>query len=173
MHFTVSTGEAGLRILHRRSPFLAGVLFGFCLFYTPGILDPFSVLLAYKVLFLCLGLEVSSSILDLRKLGVCVLLQTSSVAGLENGLPFFFRDLLRKSFQPLGVILTTTAQCNATSTAPPLPWLWLLRRPLGWLWPWLHLDIAGPAFAETEVPESRLGGTGAGVMTLMRWLESV
>ena len=28
-------------------------------------------------------------------------------------------------------------------------------------------------FAETEVPESRLGGTGAGVLTLMRWLESV
>lgn len=39
--------------------------------------------------------------------------------------------------------------------------------------PWLHLDIAGPAFAETEVPESRLGGTGAGVLTLMRWLESI
>jgi len=39
--------------------------------------------------------------------------------------------------------------------------------------PWLHLDIAGPAFAETEVPEARLGGTGAGVLTLMRWLESV
>lgn len=39
--------------------------------------------------------------------------------------------------------------------------------------PWLHMDIAGPAFAEAEVPESRLGGTGAGVLTLMRWLESV
>ena len=39
--------------------------------------------------------------------------------------------------------------------------------------PWLHLDIAGPAFVETEVPEARVGGTGAGVLTLMRWLESV
>jgi leucyl aminopeptidase len=39
--------------------------------------------------------------------------------------------------------------------------------------PWLHLDIAGPAFAENETPEARVGGTGAGVLTLMRWLESV
>jgi leucyl aminopeptidase len=38
--------------------------------------------------------------------------------------------------------------------------------------PWLHMDIAGPAFAESEVPEARTGGTGAGVLTLMRWLES-
>lgn len=38
--------------------------------------------------------------------------------------------------------------------------------------PWLHMDIAGPAFAESELPEARLGGTGAGVLTLMRWLES-
>jgi leucyl aminopeptidase len=37
--------------------------------------------------------------------------------------------------------------------------------------PWLHLDIAGPAFAEEELAEARIGGTGAGVLTLLRWLE--
>jgi len=39
--------------------------------------------------------------------------------------------------------------------------------------PWLHLDIAGPAFAEHDLPEARAGGTGAGVLTLLRWLESL
>jgi leucyl aminopeptidase len=39
--------------------------------------------------------------------------------------------------------------------------------------PWLHLDIAGPAFIEEERPESRAGATGVGVRTLMRWLERV
>jgi leucyl aminopeptidase len=38
--------------------------------------------------------------------------------------------------------------------------------------PWLHMDIAGPAYAETELPAARVGGTGAGVLTLMRWLET-
>ncbi len=39
--------------------------------------------------------------------------------------------------------------------------------------PWVHLDIAGPAFAESDTAEAREGGTGAGVRTLLRWLESV
>ena len=38
--------------------------------------------------------------------------------------------------------------------------------------PWLHLDIAGPAFTESDLPEARPGATGAGVRTLVRWLES-
>ena len=38
--------------------------------------------------------------------------------------------------------------------------------------PWLHLDIAGPAFTEKPLPEARVGGTGFGVRTLMRWLEA-
>ncbi|HXV76019.1 MAG TPA: leucyl aminopeptidase [Candidatus Polarisedimenticolaceae bacterium] len=38
--------------------------------------------------------------------------------------------------------------------------------------PWAHLDIAGPAFTETELPESRVGGTGVAVSTLIRWLEA-
>ena len=37
--------------------------------------------------------------------------------------------------------------------------------------PWLHLDIAGPAFLERETPEGAAGATGAGVRTLLRWLE--
>jgi leucyl aminopeptidase len=37
--------------------------------------------------------------------------------------------------------------------------------------PWAHLDIAGPAFAETDLPEASGGATGAGVPTLVRWLE--
>jgi len=38
---------------------------------------------------------------------------------------------------------------------------------------WAHLDIAGPAFAETETPDRSAGGTGAGAAALIRWLESV
>jgi leucyl aminopeptidase len=38
--------------------------------------------------------------------------------------------------------------------------------------PWLHLDIAGPAFTEKDLPEARVGATGAGVLTLLRWLET-
>jgi leucyl aminopeptidase len=37
--------------------------------------------------------------------------------------------------------------------------------------PWAHLDIAGPAFTEADLPEAPRGGTGAGVPTLLRWLE--
>ena len=39
--------------------------------------------------------------------------------------------------------------------------------------PWLHLDIAGPAFFERDRPEGPAGGTGAGVPTLIRWLEAI
>ncbi len=38
---------------------------------------------------------------------------------------------------------------------------------------WAHLDIAGPAFSEKESPDSTAGGTGAGVATLVRWLEEL
>jgi leucyl aminopeptidase len=36
--------------------------------------------------------------------------------------------------------------------------------------PWAHLDIAGPADAQEEDPETRKGGTGFGVRTLLRLL---
>lgn len=36
--------------------------------------------------------------------------------------------------------------------------------------PWAHLDIAGPAFAETDTAISTKGGTGFGVRTLLRFL---
>jgi leucyl aminopeptidase len=39
--------------------------------------------------------------------------------------------------------------------------------------PWAHLDIAGPAFTETELPDAPVGGTGAAVLTLSRWLEAL
>jgi leucyl aminopeptidase len=40
--------------------------------------------------------------------------------------------------------------------------------------PWVHLDIAGPAYAEKEVrPDVPYGGTGAGVRTLAKWLEEM
>jgi leucyl aminopeptidase len=39
--------------------------------------------------------------------------------------------------------------------------------------PWLHMDIAGPAFAEKALPDSPEGGTGAGVRTMIHWLESL
>jgi leucyl aminopeptidase len=39
--------------------------------------------------------------------------------------------------------------------------------------PWLHMDIAGPAFLEKPLPEAPSGGTGAGVRSLVRWLETL
>jgi leucyl aminopeptidase len=36
--------------------------------------------------------------------------------------------------------------------------------------PWAHIDIAGPAFTEEDLPDAAIGGTGAGVLTLVRWL---
>lgn len=36
--------------------------------------------------------------------------------------------------------------------------------------PWAHLDIAGPAFAEKEMPTCPKGGTGFGVRTLLKFL---
>jgi leucyl aminopeptidase len=38
--------------------------------------------------------------------------------------------------------------------------------------PWAHLDICGPSFFEKSTPECTAGGTGVGVATLLRWLES-
>jgi leucyl aminopeptidase len=37
--------------------------------------------------------------------------------------------------------------------------------------PWAHMDIAGPAFTDKPLADSPAGGTGAGVRTLIRWLE--
>ncbi len=39
--------------------------------------------------------------------------------------------------------------------------------------PWAHLDIAGPAFAEKERLTSPRGGTGYGVMTLLKYLSTL
>jgi len=36
--------------------------------------------------------------------------------------------------------------------------------------PWAHLDIAGPSFAEKEMPTCPKGGTGFGVRTLLKFL---
>jgi leucyl aminopeptidase len=38
--------------------------------------------------------------------------------------------------------------------------------------PWAHLDIAGPAFAERDMPYTSKGGTGFGVRTLVRYVMS-
>src|SRR5690606_37962768 len=38
--------------------------------------------------------------------------------------------------------------------------------------PWAHLDIAGPAEATEDEPETRKGGTGFGVRTLLRLLST-
>jgi leucyl aminopeptidase len=39
--------------------------------------------------------------------------------------------------------------------------------------PWVHLDIAGTAFLDRPLPEAPAGGTGVGVRTLARWLETL
>jgi leucyl aminopeptidase len=36
--------------------------------------------------------------------------------------------------------------------------------------PWVHIDIAGTAFAEKDLPLGPKGGTGAGVRTILTWL---
>jgi leucyl aminopeptidase len=36
--------------------------------------------------------------------------------------------------------------------------------------PWVHLDIAGPAYTEKALPYMPLGGTGFGVRTLVRYV---
>jgi leucyl aminopeptidase len=38
---------------------------------------------------------------------------------------------------------------------------------------WIHLDIAGPAFAEKDLPYAPKGGTGFGVRTLLRYLDEL
>lgn len=39
--------------------------------------------------------------------------------------------------------------------------------------PWAHLDIAGPAYAEKDLPLAPRGGTGYGVRLLVRWLQDL
>jgi leucyl aminopeptidase len=39
--------------------------------------------------------------------------------------------------------------------------------------PWAHLDIAGPAFAESDQPICPKGGTGFGVPTLLKFISSL
>ena len=39
--------------------------------------------------------------------------------------------------------------------------------------PWVHLDIAGPAFAESPKAHRDAGATGCMVRTLVQWLETV
>ncbi len=38
--------------------------------------------------------------------------------------------------------------------------------------PWVHIDIAGPAFAESAKPHRDAGATGVMVRTLIRWIET-
>ena len=38
--------------------------------------------------------------------------------------------------------------------------------------PWVHIDIAGPAFADSPKPHRDAGATGAMVRSLVRWVES-
>jgi leucyl aminopeptidase len=38
--------------------------------------------------------------------------------------------------------------------------------------PWIHLDIAGPSWAESDTPSADVGGTGCFVRTLVAFLES-
>ena len=39
--------------------------------------------------------------------------------------------------------------------------------------PWLHIDIAGPAFNDSSKPHRDAGGSGALVRSLIRWIETV
>lgn len=39
--------------------------------------------------------------------------------------------------------------------------------------PWVHIDIAGPAFTEKDLPLGPKGGTGTGVRTMLTYLGSL
>ncbi|MFQ5541447.1 MAG: leucyl aminopeptidase, partial [Candidatus Binatia bacterium] len=39
--------------------------------------------------------------------------------------------------------------------------------------PWAHMDIAGPAFAERDMLTCPKGGTGFGVLTLIKFLSTL
>lgn len=41
------------------------------------------------------------------------------------------------------------------------------------LYPWLHVDIAGPAFTDKPQPYRPVGGTGFGVRLLVNWIEKI
>jgi len=38
---------------------------------------------------------------------------------------------------------------------------------------WAHLDIAGPAFTDKDLPQAPRGGTGFGVRLLLRYLQGL
>jgi len=38
--------------------------------------------------------------------------------------------------------------------------------------PWVHIDIAGPAFVDSPKPHRDAGATGVMVRSLVRWIES-
>jgi leucyl aminopeptidase len=38
--------------------------------------------------------------------------------------------------------------------------------------PWVHLDIAGPAFTDSPKPHRDAGASGVMLRTLVRWIES-
>jgi leucyl aminopeptidase len=48
-----------------------------------------------------------------------------------------------------------------------------LREFIGQCKQWIHMDIAGPAFAERPTPLGPKGGTGYGLLTLVRFMESL
>ena len=39
--------------------------------------------------------------------------------------------------------------------------------------PWAHLDIAGPAYSDRDLPLTPRGATGFGVRLLVRWLQGL
>ena len=48
-----------------------------------------------------------------------------------------------------------------------------LREFIGGVKHWVHMDIAGPAFADRQTPLSPKGGTGFGLLTLVDFMESL
>ena len=38
--------------------------------------------------------------------------------------------------------------------------------------PWVHIDIAGPSFADSQTPARDAGATGVMIRSLLRWVES-
>ncbi|MEN3357763.1 MAG: leucyl aminopeptidase [Mycobacteriales bacterium] len=62
---------------------------------------------------------------------------------------------------------------NAPGRGPGAIIAALFLRPFTGGLPWAHLDIAGPARSSSDDGETSRGGTGYGVRTLLRWLESL
>jgi leucyl aminopeptidase len=77
-----------------------------------------------------------------------------------------YRELLKSDVADLGNVGPPGARGGALIAG-------IFLREFAGTTPWVHLDIAGTAFSERDLPLGPKGGTGVGVRTLLSYLTSV